>query len=100
MLEKYPNAAKALLMTVQEAQMWCEKMENREELAAICEHFSGLGRDPTDVELETLAQTWSEHCAHKTFQAAITVDGAEITPLLRQLRERSQRSYPAGGTAR
>ena len=27
---------------------------------------------PTDVELETLAQTWSEHCAHKTFRARIT----------------------------
>jgi len=35
-VDKYPNAAKALLMAVQEAQMWCEKMENREELAAIC----------------------------------------------------------------
>ncbi len=30
-----------------------------------------LGRAPTDVELETLAQTWSEHCVHKTFRAAI-----------------------------
>ena len=58
---------------------------------AIREHFVGLGRDPTDVELETLAQTWSEHCAHKTFRAAITVDGAEITPLLRQLRDSTER---------
>ena len=62
-----------------------------EELEAIREHFFGLGRDPTDVELETLAQTWSEHCAHKTFRAAITVDGAEITPLLRQLRDSTER---------
>ena len=59
--------------------------------SAIREHFFGLGRDPTDVELETLAQTWSEHCAHKTFRAAITVDGAEITPLLRQLRDTTER---------
>ena len=28
-------------------------------------------REPTDVELETLAQTWSEHCSHKTFKATI-----------------------------
>ncbi|MCB0238101.1 MAG: phosphoribosylformylglycinamidine synthase, partial [Anaerolineae bacterium] len=28
-------------------------------------------REPTDVELETLAQTWSEHCVHKTFRALI-----------------------------
>jgi phosphoribosylformylglycinamidine synthase len=74
------------------------------ELHAIARHFAGAGREPTDVELETLAQTWSEHCAHKTFRAAITVDRAastadgatstpstdaagEITPLLRQLRD-------------
>jgi len=35
-VDKYPNAAKALLMAVQEAQIWWEKMENREELAVIC----------------------------------------------------------------
>jgi len=34
-VDKYPNAAKALLMAVQEAQQWCEKMENKEELASI-----------------------------------------------------------------
>ncbi|MGC8838526.1 MAG: ribose 5-phosphate isomerase B [Anaerolineae bacterium] len=42
-----------------------------EELQAIQAHFRAAGRDPTDVELETLAQTWSEHCAHKTFKARI-----------------------------
>ncbi len=31
----------------------------------------GLGPDPTDVELECLAQTWSEHCKHKIFAARI-----------------------------
>ena len=31
----------------------------------------GLGDRPTDVELESLAQTWSEHCKHKIFNAAI-----------------------------
>jgi nitrate/nitrite transport system substrate-binding protein len=34
-VDKYPNAAKALLMAVQEAQQWCEKMENKQELATI-----------------------------------------------------------------
>ncbi len=34
-VDKYPNAAKALLMAVMEAQQWCEKMENRAEVAAI-----------------------------------------------------------------
>ncbi|WP_256868349.1 AIR synthase-related protein [Candidatus Entotheonella palauensis] len=31
----------------------------------------GLGADPTDVELEALAQTWSEHCKHKIFNSTI-----------------------------
>jgi phosphoribosylformylglycinamidine synthase len=62
-----------------------------EELHVIRDHFTARDRDPTDVELETLAQTWSEHCAHKTFRAAISVDGAEITPLLHQLRDTTER---------
>ncbi len=33
--------------------------------------FPPLGRDPTDVELETIAQTWSEHCSHKTLTGRI-----------------------------
>ena len=32
------------------------------------------GRDLTDVEFEAIAQTWSEHCVHKTFKALITVE--------------------------
>lgn len=46
-----------------------------EELRAIQAYFRDLGRDPTDVELETIAQTWSEHCAHKTFKAHIRYRG-------------------------
>ena len=42
-----------------------------EEMRAIRQEFCRLGRDPTDVELETLAQTWSEHCQHKAFKATI-----------------------------
>ncbi|MBI5087689.1 MAG: phosphoribosylformylglycinamidine synthase, partial [Actinobacteria bacterium] len=58
------------------------------ELRVIAEWFERAGRAPTDVELETLAQTWSEHCAHKTFRAAITLaDGTTIAPLLAQLRD-------------
>jgi len=41
------------------------------EMQAIQAEFQTLGRDPTDVELEILAQTWSEHCQHKTFKAEI-----------------------------
>ncbi|GHO44399.1 phosphoribosylformylglycinamidine synthase subunit PurL [Ktedonospora formicarum] len=44
---------------------------NLSEMRAIQQHFREQGREPTDVELETLAQTWSEHCSHKTFKATI-----------------------------
>ncbi|CAG0977577.1 Phosphoribosylformylglycinamidine synthase subunit PurL [Phycisphaerales bacterium] len=41
------------------------------ELRAVAEHFETLGRDPTDIELETIAQTWSEHCVHKTLKSTV-----------------------------
>jgi len=44
---------------------------NVREMHAIQEHFRKQGRDPTDCELETLAQTWSEHCVHKTLKGLI-----------------------------
>ncbi len=53
-----------------------------EELLAVQRHFTEAGREPTDVELETLAQTWSEHCAHKTFRAVISTDDGEDRPSL------------------
>ncbi|MEM4555141.1 MAG: phosphoribosylformylglycinamidine synthase subunit PurL [Candidatus Anstonellaceae archaeon] len=34
----------------------------------------GLGPNPTDVELECIAQTWSEHCKHKIFNAKIVLE--------------------------
>ena len=41
------------------------------EMRAIKNYFKKLQRNPTDCELETLAQTWSEHCGHKTFKGKI-----------------------------
>ncbi len=63
-----------------------------DEMRAIATWFAADGRDPTDVELEMLAQTWSEHCAHKTFRAEITLDdGTHVVPLLRQMRDCTDR---------
>ncbi|MDE2232009.1 MAG: phosphoribosylformylglycinamidine synthase subunit PurL [Candidatus Omnitrophica bacterium] len=44
---------------------------NLDEMRAIRKYFKKEGRNPTDVELETIAQTWSEHCRHKTFRGTI-----------------------------
>ncbi len=41
------------------------------EMQTIQAHFRKLDRDPTDAELETIAQTWSEHCSHKTLAGRI-----------------------------
>ncbi|MEL7500193.1 MAG: phosphoribosylformylglycinamidine synthase subunit PurL [Planctomycetota bacterium] len=41
------------------------------EMHVIRDHYAALGRAPTDVELETVAQTWSEHCSHKTLAGRI-----------------------------
>ncbi len=48
------------------------------EMHAIQSYFRREGREPTDVELESLAQTWSEHCVHKTFKGI--VEYVETTP--------------------
>jgi phosphoribosylformylglycinamidine synthase II len=63
-----------------------------EELRIIRDHYDELGRDITDVEIETLAQTWSEHCSHKTFRAIVDATGGTeggervVEPLFEQLR--------------
>ena len=49
------------------------------EMQAIQNYFIKEQRDPTDVEFETIAQTWSEHCGHKTFKAKVTIDDRRQT---------------------
>jgi phosphoribosylformylglycinamidine synthase len=62
---------------------------SRAEMRAIRDHFRGLGRDPTDAELETLAQTWSEHCSHKTLKGPIDFveEGGRVRWIDNLLRE-------------
>jgi len=42
-----------------------------DEMRAIQQWYKDAGREPTDIELETLAQTWSEHCVHKTLKSSV-----------------------------
>jgi len=37
-----------------------------EEMLKIQGHFKKAGRNPTDIEIEAFAQSWSEHCCYKT----------------------------------
>ncbi len=66
-----------------------------EEMRTIKNYFVELERDPTDCEVESLAQTWSEHCGHKTFRAELLVDGETKTPLLKRLQQATKEaSHP------
>lgn len=52
---------------------------NLNELKAIRDYFKNQeGRRPRDIELETLAQTWSEHCKHTIFASPIDEIGEGI----------------------
>ena len=48
----------------------------REDVRAV-RREKGLGEQVTDVEMEALAQTWSEHCKHKIFNAEIRYTGPD-----------------------
>ncbi|MBI5555028.1 MAG: phosphoribosylformylglycinamidine synthase subunit PurL [Elusimicrobia bacterium] len=63
---------------------------NIQEMKTIQDYFRKLQRNPTDVELETLAQTWSEHCKHKTLRGVIeyterTADSKQRTEIIDNL---------------
>ncbi len=62
---------------------------NLNEMKAIQKYFKRIGRNPTDCELETTAQTWSEHCYHKTFRGDIRYqyveNGRKKTKTIRNL---------------
>jgi phosphoribosylformylglycinamidine synthase len=54
-----------------------------EEMKIVREYFKRRGRNPTDVELQTIGQTWSEHCFHKTFKDKVRFNGKEIDSLFK-----------------
>jgi len=49
------------------------------EMRAVQAEFRTLGREPTDIEIETIAQTWSEHCVHKTLKSRIVYRSDGVT---------------------
>jgi phosphoribosylformylglycinamidine synthase II len=53
---------------------------NLVEMQTIQKHYQQLGREPTDIELETIAQTWSEHCVHKTLKSSVelSINGEQV----------------------
>ena len=53
------------------------------EMKLVRDYFSRKNRNPTDVELQTIGQTWSEHCYHKTFKGDITTSEGTIRSLFK-----------------
>jgi len=51
---------------------------NLQEMKKIKKYFEEKCRNPTDVELQTLGQTWSEHCFHKTFKGIVRTSEGEV----------------------
>ena len=54
------------------------------EMRTIQAHYQSQRRDPTDIELETIAQTWSEHCSHKTLKGKISLEDRQYGNLLKE----------------
>ena len=80
---------------------------NLEEMQTIAKYFAdpavvrarrkmGLDENTTDVELECLAQTWSEHCKHKIFNSKIDYFDGKTKKTINSLFK----TYIKGSTAR
>lgn len=65
-----------------------------DEIDYLTEAFTGLGRNPNDIELMMFAQANSEHCRHKIFNASWTLDGQEQQ---RSLFSMIKNTYQLGG---
>ena len=69
------------------------------EMRTVQTHFRELEREPTRIELETIAQTWSEHCKHKTLTGKIRYGGQVIDNLLEARRSRPRHPRPSTATS-
>ena len=67
-----------------------------DEIDYLTESFLNLGRDPTDVDLMMFAQANSEHCRHKIFNAAWTIDGVEQAHSLFAMIRNTANQSPEG----
>ncbi|OZA30601.1 MAG: phosphoribosylformylglycinamidine synthase [Hydrogenophilales bacterium 17-61-9] len=67
-----------------------------DELDYLVDHFTRIGRNPTDVELMMFAQANSEHCRHKIFNAAWVIDGATQAKSLFGMIRDTHAAHPAG----
>jgi len=68
------------------------------EMRAVQEYFQREGHEPTDVELESLAQTWSEHCVHKTFKGIVEYTERSANGIVREHIDSLLKTYIQAAT--
>ena len=66
-----------------------------DEIDYLVDAFTGLRRNPTDVELMMFAQANSEHCRHKIFNARFTIDGVAQERSMFQMIRHTHETAPA-----
>jgi len=65
-----------------------------DEVVYLVDAFTRLGRNPSDVELMMFAQANSEHCRHKIFNAAFTIDGVAQEHSMFQMIRHTEKTAP------
>jgi len=72
--ERFEAMAKERLLSLSYEEFCAIKAYFKDEKIIAARKSAGLDNKMTDVELEALAQTWSEHCKHKIFNAMISYE--------------------------
>ena len=67
-----------------------------DEIKYLADHYSQIGRNPTDVELMMFAQANSEHCRHKIFNADWVIDGKSQSKSLFSMIRNTHELHPQG----
>jgi len=70
------------LMKLNQENCWAF---SKDEMLFIKDYFNSINRQPTDVEIEIIAQSWSEHCKHKIFAADIQYNEKKLPPGYHQI---------------
>lgn len=106
LIDRKPGPVEVIPITELSKEMLLELSNKRSlsldenEMIVIQKYFRRVGREPTDIELEVIAQTWSEHNCHKTFKGIlIDEEGNVYTPLITQLKKASEPYFEKVGVA-
>src|SRR5690606_20806129 len=81
------------LLELSKSNLWALSLD---ELHFVRDFYRNEKRNPTDVEMEIIAQTWSEHCKHKIFAAHIEHEDEEGKRTIKSLFK----TYIKGATSR